>query len=88
MLALPNDHVIVLCHGFLGFDSFGPFDYFWGVAANLKCNHVISPKVSMIDGIEERAKQLDQGIKPELAELPLPTNVTPKVHLIGHMPDV
>jgi hypothetical protein len=83
MLALPNDHVIVLCHGFLGFDRFGPFDYFRDVADNLKGNHVISPKVSMVDGIEDRAKQLDKQIRAKLPDLALPQNVMPKVHLIG-----
>jgi len=86
MSTLPNDHVVVLCHGFLGFANIGPFEYFRDVAANLrlKGNHVISPAVSMIDGIDERANQLDQGIKSKLIELQLPPNVTPKVHLIGH----
>lgn len=81
--ALPNDHVIVLCHGFMGFDSYGPFDYFRGVAENLQGNHVIAPKVSPTSGIEVRAKQLDKGIKDMLQDLPLPAGVTPKVHLIG-----
>ncbi|KAJ7191152.1 Alpha/Beta hydrolase protein [Mycena pura] len=86
MATLPNDHVIVLCHGFLGFQKLGPIEYFRDVAANLqlKGNHVISPEVSKIDGIEERAEQLDQEINSKLKELQLPPNVTPKVHLIGH----
>jgi len=68
----------------MGMDRFGPFDYFREVAANLKGNHVITTKVSMIDGIEVRAKQLDKEIKSKLDDLALPANVTPKVHLIGH----
>ncbi|KAJ7189425.1 Alpha/Beta hydrolase protein [Mycena pura] len=103
ILALPNDHVVVLCHGFLaGFREFGPIEYFRDAAANLqlkgpieyfrdvaatlrlKGNHVISPEVSKIAGIKQRAEQLDQEIKSKLKELQLPSNVTPKVHLIGH----
>jgi hypothetical protein len=49
----------------------------------LKGNHVISPKVSMVDGIEDRAKQLDKEIRAKLPDLALPQNVMPKVHLIG-----
>ncbi|KAJ7191151.1 Alpha/Beta hydrolase protein [Mycena pura] len=64
----------------------GPIEYFRDVAATLrlKGNHVISPEVSKIAGIEKRAEQLDQEIKLKLKELQLPSNVTPKVHLIGH----
>ena len=80
---LPNDHVIVLCHGFLGFYRFGPYDHFRDVADNLKGNHVITPKVSMVDGIEKRAIQLDEQIKLHLPKLPLPPDVMPKVRLIG-----
>jgi hypothetical protein len=70
-------------HGFLGYDRFGPFVYFEGVADHLKGNHVITPKVSMVDGIEDRAKQLDKEIRAKLPDLALPQNVMPKVHLIG-----
>ncbi|KAJ7191150.1 Alpha/Beta hydrolase protein [Mycena pura] len=107
MATLPNDHVIVLCHGFLpGFREYGPNEcfrdaarklqlkgpmkYFRDVAANLQLrgNHVISPEVSRQpgpgSGIEKRAEELAQQIESKLKELQLPSNVTPKVHLIGH----
>ena len=67
----------------MGFDKFGPLDYFRDVADNLKGNHVITPKVSMVDGIEKRAVQLDEQIKFHLGKLAFPKKVIPKVHLIG-----
>jgi hypothetical protein len=83
---LPRDHVIALCHGFLGFETIGRLRYFNNIVdnPNMKGNQIIVPEVSMFFyGIEKRAKQLDRQIKLKLKKLDLPPDCTPKIHVIG-----
>lgn len=72
---------VVLVHGFAGFESIGPVQYFWGIAADLQQNgaKVYAPAVSAANSTEVRGEQL-------LAELQRLQAVYghKKFNLIGH----
>lgn len=70
---------VVLAHGYLGFSKIGPFEYFNGVADDLrkKCRvGVLTPQVSPIGSIRERSVSLQQQIAA--------TFRNERVHIIAH----
>ncbi|KAI6156847.1 Alpha/Beta hydrolase protein [Pisolithus tinctorius] len=81
---ISTDNYVVLCHGFPGTDSMMGLSYFNGIKDDLTSRgcKVITPKVSMTGGIDERAKQLDSQIG-KLLDLHS-SSTKPDLHLICH----
>jgi triacylglycerol lipase len=71
----------VLVHGFLGWDSIGPYDYWFGIADALRRDgaQVYVAQVSAANSTEVRGEQLLTYVKQVLA-----ATGAPKVNLIGH----
>ncbi|WP_322403888.1 triacylglycerol lipase [Massilia luteola] len=72
---------IVLVHGFLGWDSIGPYDYWFGIADALRRDgaQVYVAQVSAANSTEVRGEQLLTYVKQVLA-----ATGAQKVNLIGH----
>jgi triacylglycerol lipase len=72
---------IVMVHGFLGFESIGPLEYFYGITSGLRSGgaNVYVTTVSAANSPEVRGEQLLTQVKQILAV----TGAT-KVNLIGH----
>lgn len=72
---------IVMVHGFLGFDSIGPLEYFYGITSALRSGgaQVYVTTVSAANSTEVRGEQMLTQVKQILAV----TGAT-KVNLIGH----
>lgn len=72
---------IVLVHGFLGFDSIGPYDYWYGITDGLRRDgaQVYVAQVAAANSTEVRGEQLLAYVKQVLA-----ATGAKKVNLIGH----
>jgi triacylglycerol lipase len=72
---------IVLVHGFLGWDSIGPYDYWFGIADALRRDgaQVYVAQVTASNSTEVRGEQLLTYVKQVLA-----ATGASKVNLIGH----
>ena len=72
---------IVMVHGFLGFESIGPFEYFYGITSGLRSGgaNVHVTTVSAANSPEVRGEQLLTQVKQILA-----VTGAAKVNLIGH----
>ncbi|USX12013.1 triacylglycerol lipase [Oxalobacteraceae bacterium OTU3CAMAD1] len=72
---------IVLVHGFLGFESVGPLEYFYGVTSALRSGgaNVYVTTVSAANSTEVRGEQMLTQVKQILA-----VTGAAKVNLIGH----
>ncbi|MYM33879.1 alpha/beta fold hydrolase [Duganella sp. FT50W] len=72
---------IVMVHGFLGFDSVGPLEYFYGITSALRSGgaNVYVTTVSAANSTEVRGEQLLTQVKQILA-----VTGAAKVNLIGH----
>lgn len=72
---------IVMVHGFLGFESIGPLEYFYGITSGLRSGgaNVYVTTVSAANSPEVRGEQLLTQVKQILAV----TGAT-RVNLIGH----
>ncbi len=78
---------VILAHGFLGFNVFGPIAYFNGVKEIIEKNfgpsvRVFVPQVPLAAGIEERAARLSEQIQNAFAGGLLDS--TRKAHIIAH----
>jgi triacylglycerol lipase len=86
---VPTDHIIVLCHGFLGFENVGPAQYFNGIRDALVASgcKVITPRVLPTSDIKTRALNLKEAISDLLRyDIDKEAPAKPKVHLIGKPP--
>jgi len=72
---------IVLVHGMLGWDSIGPYEYFFGIPGALRRDgaQVYVAQVSAVNSTEVRGEQLLTYVKQVLA-----ATGAKKVNLIGH----
>ena len=72
---------IVLVHGFLGFESVGPLEYFYGITSALRSGgaNVYVTAVSAANSTEVRGEQMLTQVKQILA-----VTGAAKVNLIGH----
>jgi triacylglycerol lipase len=72
---------IVLVHGFLGFESVGPLEYFYGITSALRSGgaNVYVTTVSAANSTEVRGEQMLTQVKQILA-----VTGAAKVNLIGH----
>ncbi|SEN90543.1 triacylglycerol lipase [Duganella sp. CF517] len=72
---------IVMVHGFLGFESIGPLEYFYGITSGLRSGgaNVYVTTVSAANSTEARGEQLLTQVKQILA-----VTGAAKVNLIGH----
>lgn len=72
---------IVMVHGFLGFESIGPLEYFYGITSGLRSGgaNVYVTTVSAANSTEVRGEQMLTQVKQILA-----VTGAAKVNLIGH----